>query len=66
MATAAAGGASGGGLLAQVKTIRTALGIDTPAQRMRAVVTEANDLLGLDGSGTVPDQVAAIMGLLGL
>eukprot|EP00037_Helgoeca_nana_P037875 m.18159 g.18159 ORF g.18159 m.18159 type:complete len:545 (+) comp9546_c0_seq1:428-2062(+) len=59
-------GASGGGLLAQVEAIREALSIVTPARRMRDVVTEARDLLGLDGTGTVPDQVAAIVAFLGL
>ena len=57
---------SGSGMLGQVTAIRTALNIDTPALQMLSVVVEANKLLGLPSSGTVPDQIDAVCKTLGL
>ena len=54
------------GILGQVTAIKMALSIDTPAAQMRNVVIEANGLLGLPGSGTIPQQIAELFSQLGL
>lgn len=55
-----------GGILGQVSAIKMALNIDTPAAQMRNVVIEANALLGLPGTGTIPQQIAELFSQLGL
>ena len=47
-------------------SIKTALSIDTPALQMLRVGVEANKLLGLPRTGTVPDQIDAVCKTLGL
>ena len=55
-----------GGIRGQIEAIKMALNIDTPAAQMRNVVIEANALLGLPGTGTIPQQIAELFSQLGL
>ena len=49
-----------GGLQKRVHKIRTALNITVPAEQLFNVVTEANSKLGLNGHGTLPEQIAEV------
>ena len=51
------------GLLLQVKSIRDALGIETTGAM--AVLSEANFVMGLTSSGTLPQQAAVLLKALG-
>ena len=51
------------GLLSQVHSIREALGIEVTG--VMAVLSEANFVMGLASSGTLPQQAAALLKALG-
>ena len=48
----------------QIDIVRAELGVES--SRMHEVISEANRLLGLRGTGPFPDQVTEIMAALGI
>ena len=55
-----------GGIRGRVEAIKTTLNIDTPSSQMMNVVHEANAMLELPSTGSLPQQIAELFSKLGL